>query len=90
MPSDPVYREFSPDKLWRVMTRKKITPLALKEALKGKVAPRTIGKWLLDEAQPRPVFLAVLAEALGVKPSDLQDDPPRAATYSGRGTGFRA
>lgn len=58
-----------PDKLWNIMRKKNISPTILINELG--VEPRTLGKWLVGEASPRPGSLHQLARILGVAQSSL-------------------
>jgi transcriptional regulator with XRE-family HTH domain len=60
---------FDPDKLWRIMARKHVSPRALVDELG--IEPRTYGKWATGAAEPRPISLNAISKALGVQPRAL-------------------
>ncbi len=63
---------FDPDKLWRIMVRKRISPSALIAELG--VEPRTLGVWLVGAASPRQGHLFQIARALGTTQESLMSE----------------
>lgn len=61
-----------PDKLWNIMKKKNISPSKLIDELG--VEPRTLGKWLVGDASPRPGSLHQLARTLGVNRDQLMTE----------------